>query len=565
MMALTGEGLDTLAALFAARVAATPDARAYAGIEQGQWRSYTWREAEMEVGRVRAGLARTGLLPGDRIGICAYNSPRWIFCDLGALSLGLTVVPLFFNDRPENIAYCVQDAGVRLLFVDSPPPPELLTCNLKGIVSLKEVPGVLSLEHWLPPSEHVPPMACQDPHSLATIVYTSGTTGRPKGVMLSHKNILANVEALLQAIPEVAAGNHRFLSFLPLSHMLERTVGQYVAIAMGAETVFSRGITELGADLRLAKPTILVSVPKVFERSYARIQEDLKTAPRKARWVARAAALGFRVHQGTAAWTDRLRARLYDLVIGRAVRRRLGGRLRYVFLGGAPASPALLSFFTGMGLHFLQGYGLTETAPVISCNRLADRDLRSVGRLLPAIELRFANDEICVRGPSVMQGYWHRPEATAQIFDGDGFLHTGDLGRLENGLLYITGRAKDLIVLSNGEKVAPADAEQAILQDPTFEQALVVGEGHGELLLLAVSALTDEQALRDRANAQLHAFPGYTRITRVLRVKGPWTTQNGFLTPTLKVRRQWIEARYQAEIAACYQEAGHDSPPTMPL
>jgi len=564
MTAPVGQGSDTLAALFAARVAATPDARAYTGLEQDQWRSYTWREAEAEVAKVRAGLARTGLLPGDRIGICAYNTPRWVFCDLGALSLGLTVVPLFFNDRPENIAYCVQDAGVRLLFVDSPPPPEVLACDLKGIVSLKEVPGVVSFEHWLPVSEHVPPTARQDPHDLATIVYTSGTTGRPKGVMLSHRNILANVEVLIEAIPEVAAGDHRFLSFLPLSHMLERTVGQYLAIAMGAETTFSRGISELSEDLRLAKPTILVSVPKVFERSYARIQEDLKTAPRKARWVARAADLGFRVHQGKAGWADRLRARLYDIVIGRAVRRRLGGKLQYVFLGGAPASPVLLSFFTGMGLHFLQGYGLTETAPVISCNRLADRDLRSVGRLLSGFELRFVKDEICVRGPSIMQGYWHRPEATAQIFDDDGFLHTGDLGRLQDGLLYITGRAKDIIVLSSGEKVAPADVEQAILQDSVFEQALVVGEGHGELLLLAVSALTDESVLRDRANAQLHAFPGYTHIQYVLRLKGPWTTENGFLTPTLKVRRQWIEARYQAEIAALYQKGGHDSAPTMP-
>ncbi|MHB8253852.1 MAG: AMP-dependent synthetase/ligase, partial [Acidiferrobacter sp.] len=441
MSLVVGQDADTLYALFAARVAASPEARAYTGYEQGQWRTFTWAEAGAYVARVRAGLVRTGLYPGDRIGICAYNAPRWVFCDLAALSLGLTVVPLFFNDRPENTAYCIQDAGIRLLFVDHLPAREVLACDLKGIVSLTEVPGVVSFAHWLPTSGDVSPEASEAVRDLATIVYTSGTTGRPKGVMLSHRNILANVTALLQAIPEVAVGDHRFLSFLPLSHMFERTVGQYLTIAMGAETVFSRGITELSEDLQIAKPTILVSVPKIFERSYARIQEGLKDTPRKARWVARAAELGFRVHQGQATWAERLQARLYDAVIGRAVRRRLGGQLRYIFLGGAPASPALLSFFTGMGLHFLQGYGLTETAPVITCNRLADRDLRSVGHLLSGFELRFVNDEICVKGPSVMQGYWNKPEATAQVFDDDGFFHTGDLGRLQDGLLYLTGRA----------------------------------------------------------------------------------------------------------------------------
>ena len=565
MTTLVGQGLDTLSALFAARVAATPEALAYTGYEQGSWQSFTWREAQVQVARVRAGLARSGLVPGDRIGICAYNSPLWVFCDLAALSLGLTVVPLFFNDRPENTAYCVQDAGVRLLFVDSPPSPEVMACPLKGIVSLKEVPGVVSFAHWLPITDDTPAVAQDISPDLATIVYTSGTTGRPKGVMLTHRNILANVEALVQAIPEIAAGTHRFLSFLPLSHMLERTVGQYVAIAMGAQTVFSRGIAELGADLKVAKPTILVSVPKIFERSYARIQEGLKESPMKARLVARAAGLGFLVHQGEAGWMDRLRARFYDALIGRAVRSRLGGRLRYVFLGGAPASPALLAFFTGMGLHFIQGYGLTETAPVISCNRLADRDLRSVGRLLSGFELRFEKDELCVRGPSVMRGYWHNPEATAQVFDSEGFFHTGDLGRMQDGLLYLTGRAKDIIVLSSGEKVAPADVEQAILQDPIFEQALVVGEGRGTLALLAVSATTDEQVLRDRANRQLHAFPGYTHIQQVLRLEGPWTTENGFLTPTLKVRRQWIESHYQSEMDALYQRPAQRPAQASPL
>ena len=553
MSALKGQGPATLGGLLAHRVAATGDEPAYRGYDGVRWRTWTWRAAGREVAGLRAAFTASGLRPGDRVGICAYNAPEWVFSDLAALSLGLTVVPLFFNDRPENIAYCLKDAGVRWLFVDRPPATEIQDCGLQGIVSFKEARGVVSFRDWLAAADgRQAAPADHDPEDLATIVYTSGTTGRPKGVMLSHRNILANVGALLTALPEVAVETHRFLSFLPLSHMLERTVGEYVAIAMGAETVFSRGIAELGEDLRIVRPTILVSVPKVFERTYGKMQEELKASPRRQRLVARASALGLAVYEGRARRFERLSAWFTDALVGRAVRRRLGGKLRYVFLGGAPVAPRLLRFFTGLGLRFVQGYGLTETAPVISCNRLADRDLASVGRPLANLTLRFVKDEICVKGPSVMRGYWNLPEATAQAIDAEGYFHTGDLGRLEGGLLYLTGRAKDIIVLSNGEKVAPADVEQAILQDPAFEQALVVGEGRGALALLAVSDIVDEKQLQDRANDQLHAFPGYTRICHVLRVSGPWTTENGFLTPTLKVRRQWIEERYAAAIEALY-------------
>ncbi len=562
-MIVAGRPFASLADLFAARVAASPGARAYTGHDGRTWRDYTWQEAGAAVEEIAAALAASGLRRGDRIGICAYNAPHWVFCDMAALSLGLVVVPLFYNDRPDNIAYSLTDAGVRWLFTDRAPSPEILACGLDGIVGLKEMRGVVAFAHWLAaaPGPRPAPVAVGR-EDLATIVYTSGTTGRPKGVMLSHGNVLANIEGLLDAIPEVAAGRHRFLSFLPLSHMLERTVGEYVAIAMGAHTVFSRGITELGADLQAARPTILVSVPKIFERSYARLQDELQGAPRRWRWVTRAAELGFKVHQRRASWGTALKAFCYNLTVGRAVRRRLGGRLRYVFIGGAPASESLLGFFSGLGLHFLQGYGLTETAPVISCNRYADRDLASVGRPLDNVQVRIVKEEICVKGPNVMAGYWNRPEASAEVLDADGFFHTGDLGRLTAGLLYVTGRAKDIIVLSSGEKVAPADVERAILADTAFEQALVVGEGRGDLALLAVSAIDNERILRDRANAQLGNFPGYTRIRRVLRVAGPWTTENGYLTPTLKVRRQWIEARYAAAIEALYKDRDEGKRPS---
>ncbi len=547
---------QTIDGLFRARVAQSPDARAYSDRGPNGWRHFTWTEAARTVARVRAGLLKSGVQPGDRIGVCAYNSPEWIFCDIAALSLGLTVVPLFFNDRPENTAYCLRDAGVQIVFVDRPVAPEILASGVRGIVALKEVAGVVSLAHWMPEDgDETPPG--HDAATLATIVYTSGTTGRPKGVMLTHANITSNVAALLDAIPEVAARDHTFLSFLPLSHMLERTVGGYTAMAIGAHTVFSRGISELAADLRAARPTVLVSVPKVFERSYARMKEEAAASPVRARALGWAQALGYAAYEGRARGLKRIAAGFADLLVARAVRRKLGGRLSYVFMGGAAVSPALLKAFTGLGLRFVQGYGLTETSPVITCNRLADHDLESVGRPLAGLALAFPEGEVCVKGASVMAGYWRNPEATAQVIDGEGYFHTGDLGHLRDGRLYLTGRAKDVIVLSNGEKVAPGDVEQAILEDPVFEQAIVVGEGRGALALVAVSPLADLEDLQARANARLHAFPGYTRIRYVLRVAGPWTVENGLLTPTMKVRRQEVEARYREAIEDLYAQPAH--------
>jgi long-chain acyl-CoA synthetase len=389
----------------------------------------------------------------------------------------------------------------------------------------------------------------------ATIVYTSGTTGRPKGVMLSHGNILSNVIASMQALP--AYTSDRFLSFLPLSHMFERTCGYYAAIWAGAQTVYARSITLLGDDIREQQPTVLISVPRIFERIYSKMQEAMAPGSAKRKLFEKATEVGWRRFRGESTFTDGLLWPVLKTLVAKKLYRRLGGRIRLIIVGGAAFAPHLARVFIGLGLPIIQGYGLTETAPVLAANRLHDNDPTSVGRVLEGIELRCDdNGELLARGPCVMLGYWNKPEATAAMIDADGWLHTGDLAAIRGGNVYITGRVKDIIVLSNGEKVPPTDAEAAILRDAAFEQVMVVGEGRHKLGLLVVSRITDAAELCRRANAQLHGFPGYARIHYLARATEPWTVENGLLTPTLKLKRNEIEKRYAREIEAMY--AGPD-------
>jgi long-chain acyl-CoA synthetase len=392
-------------------------------------------------------------------------------------------------------------------------------------------------------------------NDLATIVYTSGTTGRPKGVMLSHRNILSNVIAAMRALP--AYTTDRFLSFLPLSHMFERTCGYYSAIWAGAQTVYARSITQLADDIREQRPTVLISVPRIFERIYSKMQEAMAPGSPKRRLFEKATEVGWRRFRGEATFTDKLLWPILKTLVAKKLYRRLGGRIRLIVVGGAAFASHLAKVFIGLGLPIIQGYGLTETAPVLAANRMNDNDPASVGGALEGIELRCDDKgELLARGPCVMLGYWNKPEATAAMIDQDGWLHTGDLVAIRGGNVYITGRVKDIIVLSNGEKVPPTDAEAAILRDAAFEQVMVVGEGRPKLGLIAVSKISNTKELCERANAQLRDFPGYVRIHHLTQVTDPWTVENGLLTPTLKVKRNEIEKRYAREIEAMY--AGPD-------
>jgi long-chain acyl-CoA synthetase len=557
--------LKTLPDLFRECVAATPQGEAYLQYDRpsGRWARFTWEEIGRRVERCKRALGGEGLAPGSRVAILARGSVAHVCMDQAALALGFVPVPLHAIDNPESIAYILSDSGAALLLVESAKrwaalaPMRARFPGLKKILCLERADSAdaVWIEDWLAgadkaaAAEESPAPVSAD--ALAAIVYTSGTTGRPKGVMLTHRNVVSNVLALLQIV-EVGPGDV-FLSFLPLSHTFERTVGYYAPIAAGACVAYARSVQELPQDLLEIRPTILVSVPRVYERVYAKLQENL---------LARLAWPGL------------------DLLVARKVRAIFGGRLRFAITGGAPMAGVVSRRFRALGLQLLEGYGMTESSPVVSCNTPADNDPDSVGRPIPGVEVRIgANDELLVRGPNVMAGYLNRPEETKHAIE-HGWLHTGDQAELRDGRIRIKGRLKDIIVTSTGEKVPPADLELAITSDPLFAQAMVIGENRPFLAMLLVlnrahwareaAALgvdpASAQALETpavtkfvlgRVRRLLSGFPSYAAPRAAWCTLEPWTIDNGLITPTLKLKRNAIDERYAAQIARLYE--GHSA------
>jgi long-chain acyl-CoA synthetase len=588
------EAAGTLDGLFRERVRRTPDSPAYRGFDsvRGAWTDTTWAEMAQQVARWQAALAGEGLEPGARVAVMLRNCREWTAFDQAALGLGLVTVPLYPDDRAENVAYILEHSGVQLLVLADAAHWQRLgaahtTASLRRVVLL-EGPGLADPDarvrcaaDWLGPASPMLREGPGDPHRLASIVYTSGTTGRPKGVMLSHRNMLAVAHGALQLVDGYR--EDVFLSFLPLSHTLERTAGYYLPMMAGSTVAYARSVPQLAEDLRQVRPTVLIAVPRIFERVHARLTEQLATKPWAARWLfARTEQVGWRRFEarqgrgrrgaGTIAWP------LLERLVARKILAALGGRLRIAVSGGAALPVPVARRFLGLGLTLLQGYGLTETAPVVSVNTPHDNDPASVGLPLPGVEVRIGpQDELLVRSPGLMLGYWNDPAATAAALDADGWLRTGDQARIGRGRIYITGRIKDILVLSTGVKVAPADMESAIAMDPLIEQVMVVGEGRPHLAALVVlsaerwPALAAELGLQPDAyasleHAKLHAallgriaerlqgFPGYARIRRVAVLADPWSVENGLLTPTLKLRRSAVLERYAAQVEGLYAD-----------
>ncbi|HQU49904.1 MAG TPA: AMP-binding protein, partial [Casimicrobiaceae bacterium] len=319
------------------------------------------------------------------------------------------------------------------------------------------------------------------------------------------------------------------------------------------------GVAHIAEDLATQAPTAMFAVPRIFEKFAQRIEQTLASAPAKKRLFDACVARGWIVEQGRARMRDRLILRALRRFVAKPILARMGGRLRLVVVGGAALDPALARTFIGLGLPMLQGYGMTEASPVISVNRLSDNRPDTVGRALDGVEVKLAdNGELLARGENVMLGYWRNDEATRATVDAGGWLHTGDLAEIREGRIAIRGRAKDILVMSNGEKLPPQDCEFAILHDPVFEQAMLVGEGRPYVVLLAVSKETDEKTLVRRANEQLKAFPRWMRVRRVIATPEPWSVENGLLTPTLKLKRPMLLARYKDRIEAAYQSQNPD-------
>ena len=586
----------TLPGLFRARLAASPDKVAYRSydIAAQRWETTTWAAMGKEIGRWQASLQREKLKPGDRVAIMLRNCREWVVFDQAALGMGLVTVPLYTEDRPENAAYIIRDAKVKLLLVEGKHQWQKMQTVSKELKGLKRIVSVYtidaedqpkdsrlaSLTDWVFGLDGPVLMHDAEPTDLATIVYTSGTTGKPKGVMLSHDNILFN--AYQSSMCGKFDQNDRFLSFLPLSHMFERTGGFYLPMMVGAEVAFARSINQLAEDLKTQQPTVMISVPRIYERVYSKIMASLnKQSAFKRRLFDATVTLGWKRYQqqqgrGPYSFSFLLLPILKWLVANKILS-AFGGRMKYAVVGGAAMPPEIARTFIGLGMPLLQGYGMTETSPVVCVNRPESNIPESIGQALTGVEVRIGKkSELLTRSRSVMLGYWNNKKATAETIDKDGWLHSGDLARIdEYGHLYITGRIKEIIVLGNGEKVPPADMEMAILMDPLIEQVMLLGEARAFLAVLVVLApqewikysdtlgvkATDKNSLKEtfvekailaRIAKQIETFPGYATIRRAHLSLEPWTVDNGLLTPTLKIKRPQISMRYQEEIETLY-------------
>jgi long-chain acyl-CoA synthetase len=545
---------------------ASPDRVLYRHFVAESWRDATVADVALQIGRWQAAFAAAGLVPGDRIAVCARNGLHWVAIDLAALGLGLVVVPLYVDDNADNIAWCVDNAAARLVIVDNlrlanglfrlaadaaqRAPVVVLRANDAEAASA----GATPVDRFLPERGGEVVALPLPAATLASICYTSGTGGRPKGVMLSHANIMANVASC--SATGLARSDDRFLSLLPLSHMFERTGGYYLPLSLGAEVVFARGIAQLAEDFATQAPTVVFAVPRIFERFKARIDQSLAGSVGKRLLFDQCVERGFRVAQRRASLLDHLLVPVLRSMVAAPILDRLGGRLRLAVVGGAALDPALSRVFIGLGLAMLQGYGMTEASPVISVNRVDANEPASAGAALPGVETRLLpSGELLVRGANVMLGYWRNEAATQAALDAEGWLHTGDLAEIREGRIHIHGRVKDVLVLSNGEKLSPQDVELALLHDPAFEQVMLVGEGRPFVVLLAVSRETDEKRLVKRANEQLKGFPRWIRVRRVLATTEPWSVDTGLLTPTLKLKRPQVLAQFRERIDAAYAGA----------
>ena len=583
---ISAEDAKTLAGLFRERVRRTPDKAAYRQFDAGnsQWNDTSWSEMASEVSRWQAALVGEQLEHGDRVAVLLRNCKEWVIYDQAALGCGLVVVPLYIDDRPESMAYILNDSGCKMLLLQTQEQWEGVESVLRELESLTRIltlesvsnssndPRVSTVSDWLPESGDELRTDDGDSNDLATIVYTSGTTGRPKGVMLSHWNILFDCESAGD-VCQIRADD-LLLSFLPLSHTFERTVGYYMPMVVGATIAYARSIPELGEDLLTIRPTILVSVPRIYERVYNKIQAGLAEKSPIATWLFNAAVetgwKRFLHKQGRGGWHPSLLFwPLLNKLVASKIMAKLGGRMRLAASGGAPLPTPIAKVFIGLGLNLVQGYGLTETSPILTGNPIDDNDPASVGIPLAGLELRVGdNDELLARGPVIMLGYWNNQEATDAVIDSDGWFHTGDKASIENNHVYITGRLKEIIVLANGEKVPPADMEMAIALDTLYEEVMIIGDDRPFLSALLVLNpeqwelvapglnldASDPESLKsevlenlafDKLAKQLVEFPGYARIHRITCSLEPWTIENGALTPTLKIRRPVLKNRCQ--------------------
>jgi len=581
----------TLWGLFRERVRRSPDAVAYRHFDHktGNWHDYSWTMIAARVDRMRAALAGDGLSAGDRIAILLPNGIDWVCLDLAAQGSGLIVVGLYPHDTAAGNAAILGHADARLILLDNETRWKSLWPFRAQFPSLERVwvrdgrcaeasttPLVRALPDVLAnPGEPAPPHPAS-PHDVATLIYTSGTTGQPKGVMLSHFALLWNAMAAAAVIPP--RRSDVFLSILPVAHAFERTAGYYLPMIGGSTIAFARSVKDLPQDLLAIRPTAMLGVPLLFEQVAAGIRAKTGGNPIMRGLLQLTVSVGWRRFVAAQRGTKTSLAvgmlwSILDRLIARRVRVALGGRLRVAISGGAPLDQSVAHMLIGLGLPLVEGYGLTEAAPVVATNAIDDNLPGSVGRPLQGVEVKLSEKgELLVRTPARMRGYWKDDARTRQAVDPDGWLATGDIAEIVDGRIFIRGRLTELIVLSIGEKVSPSAIEAEITRDPLFKQALVVGNHRPFLVavivlnaeawqLFAASQGLDPQQpnhaaskieLLARITTLLAALPRYAQVRAVHLTLEPWTIEAGLLTPTLKIKRKVLTPLFAKQLDELY-------------
>ncbi len=593
------------------------------------WVDITWEELEQRVHAMAGYLHRRGVRPGDRVAILSENRPEWAITDLATQILGGVNVALYTSLPASQVGYIVRDSGARILVVSSAVQLRKAETIFDECPELQEIVTLSAMRKDHPPyvrawndvlaegaaywAEHeaeLSKLAEQvRPDDLSALIYTSGTTGLPKGVMLTHRNFCANVHAALQRVDFGPADHH--LSFLPLCHSFERTAGYTAVLACGARISYAESIEALSQNLLEVRPTVMISVPRLFERVYNAIHKSVEKSPplqqKIFHWAVgvgrRMAAC--RLEGRTPGPLLQLQHRLAHRLVFQKLQDRLGGNLRFAVSGGAALPRHIGEFFLAIGLKIIEGYGLTETAPVLTVNPPDRPRFGTVGWVLPGVtiaiqrltdgkivgqlsgddypsDLSTEEGEILVKGPNVMKGYWNNEEATREVFDADGWFHTGDVGRFDQGYLVITDRIKHMIVSRGGKNIYPGPIEDQIKQEPWIDQIVIIGEGREFLTALivpdfevlrqyaqehnlqaasdeALLALPEIRALFEQSLRRYNRHaPAHERIRAFRLLTEPFTIENGLLTPTLKPRRRQIEAHYADLIEAMYAEFGGD-------
>ena len=564
---------------------------------QGLYAPVTYQEWFENVKWFALGLSQLAIGENDFVALISGNRPEWVYADMGIMSIGAVNVPVYSTLTAPEIAYILKDAAAKIVIVENQDHLDKVlaiasTCPaLVHIVTIDRhlknadpmcmsMDDVQTLGKQSTSTAHDDYLSHLDRISadhLASVVYTSGTTGEPKGVMLTHGNFLADVRDILLALP--VQESDVALSFLPLAHVFERTTGYYSVIAAGGSIYYAESMDTIAANMLEVRPTVVVSVPRLYEKMQIRIKDSVTGFKKQLfLWATRVAQWKGHENRGrSVGWGLQIQYWIADRLVLRKVRERTGGRLRFFVSGGAPLSKDVARFFENLGLLIIEGYGLTETSPVVACNRLDQYKLGTVGKVLPGQEVRLGEDgELQVKGPIVMRGYLNLPEKTAEVLDEDGWFHTGDIAEIDtDGFISIVDRKKDLIVLSNGKKAAPQMVEMRLKSDPMIAQAIVCGEGRNYLTALLVpdftrirrvkkmpSHFTDVDIARHPkilgmvqkiVEKKMRGLASFEQIKKFELLTHEFTIESGELTPSLKPRRKVINANYSELINQLYR------------